>query len=58
MIVCTQCGGNLMNFGADKNKSCYLCKASGWLYCPECNVYGNRNYIGKCQRCKGTGFDR
>jgi hypothetical protein len=57
MIVCTQCGGNLMNFGADKNKSCYLCKASGWLYCPECNVYGNGNYIGKCQRCKGTGFD-
>ena len=30
MIVCTQCGGNLMNFGADKNKSCYLCKSSGW----------------------------
>jgi hypothetical protein len=57
MIVCTQCGGNLMNWGADKNKSCYLCKASGWLYCPECNVYGNGNYIGKCQRCKGTGFD-
>ena len=47
-----------MNFGADKNKSCYLCKASGWLYCPECNVYGNGSNIGKCQRCKGTGFDR
>ena len=58
MIVCTQCGGNLMNFGADKNKSCYLCKASGWLYCPECNSSGNGSYIGKCKRCKGTGFDR
>ena len=57
MIVCTQCGGNLMNFGADKNKSCYLCKASGWLYCPECNNSGNGSNIGKCQRCKGTGFD-
>jgi hypothetical protein len=57
MIVCTQCGGNLMNFGADKNKSCYLCKATGWLYCPECNIYGNGSYIGKCKRCKGTGFD-
>ena len=58
MIVCTQCGGNLMNFGADKNKSCYLCKASGWLYCPECNSSGNGSYIGKCKRCKGSGFDR
>lgn len=58
MIVCTQCGGNLMNWGADKNKSCYLCKASGWLYCPECNSNGNGSYLGKCQRCKGTGFDR
>ena len=58
MIVCTQCGGNLMNFGADKNKSCYLCKASGWLNCPECNSNGNGSYLGKCQRCKGTGFDR
>ena len=58
LIVCTQCGGNLMNFGADKNKSCYLCKASGWLYCPECNSSGNGSYIGKCKRCKGTGFDR
>jgi len=57
MIVCTQCGGNLMNFGADKNKSCYLCKASGWLYCPECNSSGNGSYIGKCKRCKGSGFD-
>jgi hypothetical protein len=58
MIVCTQCGGNLMNFGADKNKSCYLCKASGWLYCSECNSNGNGSYLGKCQRCKGAGFDR
>ena len=57
MIVCTQCGGNLMDFGADKNKSCYLCKASGWLYCPECNSNGNGSYLGKCQRCKGSGFD-
>ena len=57
MIVCTQCGGNLMNWGADKNKSCYLCKASGWLYCPECNSSGNGSYIGKCKRCKGSGFD-
>ena len=57
MIVCKQCGGNLMNFGADKNESCYLCKASGWLYCPECNSNGNGSYLGKCQRCKGTGFD-
>ena len=58
MIVCSQCGGNLMNWGSDKNKSCYLCKASGWLYCPECNSNGNGSYLGKCQRCKGTGFDR
>lgn len=58
MIVCTQCGGNLMNWGSDKNKSCYLCKASRWLYCPECNSSGNGSYIGKCKRCKGTGFDR
>jgi hypothetical protein len=58
MIVCTQCGGNLMNFGADENKSCYLCKATGWLYCPECNSNGNGSYIGKCQRCRGTGFDK
>ena len=58
MIVCTQCGGNLMNWGSDKNKSCYLCKASGWLNCRECNSNGNGNYIGKCQRCEGTGFDR
>ena len=57
MIVCHQCGGNLMDFGSDKNKSCYLCKASGWLNCRECNSNGNGNYIGKCQRCKGTGFD-
>ena len=47
-----------MDFGSDKNKSCYLCKASGWLYCPECNSSGNGSYLGKCQRCKGTGFDR
>jgi hypothetical protein len=58
MIVCHQCGGNLMDFGSDKNKSCYLCKASGWLNCRECNSNGNGNYIGKCQRCEGTGFDR
>ena len=57
MIVCTQCGGNLMNWGSDKNKSCYLCKASGWLYCPECNSSGNGSYKGKCKRCKGSGFD-
>jgi hypothetical protein len=58
MIVCTQCGGNLMNFGTDRNKSCYLCKATGWLYCSACNVYGNGRNIGKCQRCNGTGFDK
>lgn len=57
MIVCTQCGGNLMNWGSDKNKSCYLCKASGWLYCPECNSSGNGSYIGKCKSCKGSVFD-
>ena len=57
MIVCSQCGGNLMNWGADKNKSCYLCKASGWLLCSECNHnYGNGSNIGKCQMCKGSGF--
>ena len=58
MIVCHQCGGNLMDFGSDKNKSCYLCKASGWLNCRECNSNGNGSNVGKCQRCKGTGFDR
>jgi hypothetical protein len=58
MIVCPQCGGNLMNFGADKNESCYLCKATGWKYCPECNIYGEGRNIGKCQRCDGTGFDK
>jgi len=55
MIVCTQCGGNTMNWGHDKNESCYLCKATGWLYCRECNPNGNSSNIGQCQRCKGTG---
>ncbi len=56
MIVCHQCGGNLMDFGSDKNKSCYLCKASGWLNCRECNSNGNGQHIGQCQTCKGTGY--
>jgi len=55
MIVCPQCGGNLMKFGSDKNTSCYLCKATGWKECPKCNPYGNGNHIGQCQTCKGTG---
>ena len=57
MIVCPQCGGNLMNWGADKNKSCYLCKASGWVTCRECNVGGTGNRLGKCNHCEGTGND-
>ncbi|RYF87486.1 MAG: hypothetical protein EON98_00320 [Chitinophagaceae bacterium] len=57
MVVCPQCGGNLMNWGADKNKSCYLCKANGWVYCPECNSTGNGRYIGQCQHCRGKGYE-
>ena len=56
MIVCPQCGGNLMNWGSDKNKSCYLCKATGWQNCPKCNSNGNGQHIGQCQTCKGTGY--
>jgi len=55
MRVCNQCGGNTMNFGADKNKGCYVCKATGWVYCLDCNVYGNGRNIGKCRTCNGTG---
>ena len=55
MIVCTQCGGNCMNFGTDKNKECYLCKGSGWLTCPECGHW-DKEMIGKCKDCRGTGF--
>lgn len=58
MIVCNQCGGNTMNWGHEENKSCYVCKATGWLYCPTCNVYGNGRNIGKCGECNGTGFQR
>ena len=58
MIVCTQCGGNLMNFGADKNKSCYLCKATGWLYCPECKYSGNGSNLGNCSHCNGSGYSK
>ena len=56
MVVCSQCGGNTMNWGHDENESCYLCKASGWLYCQTCNTYGNGRNIGQCQECDGTGF--
>jgi len=56
MVVCTQCGGNTMNWGHDEDESCYLCKATGWLYCQTCNSYGNGRNIGQCQECDGTGF--
>ena len=56
MVVCSQCGGNTMNWGHDEDESCYLCKATGWLYCQTCNSYGNGRNIGQCQECDGTGF--
>ncbi|MDT8887145.1 hypothetical protein PQG44_05630 [Aquirufa sp. LEPPI-3A] len=54
-VVCPQCHGNMRNWGHDKNKSCYLCKAAGWINCEECNASGNGRNIGKCKRCGGTG---
>ncbi len=56
MVICPQCGGNLMNWGADEKESCYLCKKwSGWVLCRKCNSNGDGRSIGKCQKCKGSG---
>lgn len=56
MVICPQCGGNLMNWGADEKESCYLCKKwSGWVLCRKCNSNGDGRSIGKCQKCMGTG---
>jgi hypothetical protein len=57
MVICPQCGGNLMNWGANEKESCYLCKKwSGWVLCRKCNSNGDGRFLGKCQKCKGTGY--
>lgn len=57
MVICPQCGGNLMNWGTNEKESCYLCKKwSGWVLCRKCNSNGDGRSLGKCQKCKGTGY--
>jgi hypothetical protein len=55
MVVCTQCGGNTMNWGHDENVFCYLCKGTGWLTCRECNL-GSGDHLGECKKCRGSGY--
>ena len=47
----------MRNWGRDKKESCYLCKATGWINCNECNWGDGRN-IGKCKRCNGSGLTK
>lgn len=57
MVICPQCGGNLMNWGTNEKESCYLCKKwSGWVLCRKCNSNGDGRSLGKCQKCNGTGY--
>ncbi|WP_396167610.1 LamG-like jellyroll fold domain-containing protein [Flavobacterium sp.] len=57
MVICPQCGGNLMNWGTNEKESCYLCKKwSGWVLCRKCNSNGDGRSLGKCQKCEGTGY--
>jgi YD repeat-containing protein len=38
------------------DRKCYVGGClNGWLFCNDCNSYGNGREIGKCSKCKGTG---
>ena len=62
LVMCNDCFGRghkqkHRDFGGwEPAGDCYVSGCQdGWVNCRECNSNGNGQYLGQCQRCRGTG---
>jgi RecJ-like exonuclease len=43
--------------GWEPGDDCYVSRCeNGWVFCNECNSYGNGEFLGQCKECKGSGY--
>lgn len=63
LLMCNDCRGRghkqskRIEGGWEPGEDCYVSRCeNGWVFCNECNSYGNGKLLGQCKECKGTGL--